>query len=213
MRSLFATWERGDFSSPERWAAADIEWIIADGPVPGRWKGVAGMEESFLGMLHAWDDFRIKADEYRELDDARVLVLVNYSGRGKISGLPIGDVGAKGASIYELNGGQVTRAVTYYDRDRAFADLGLEAETMPEEPATPDLEEISRKNIEALNRGEIDAGLSAFRPDAVLYGSAVDGVTHEGLAAIREFLEEWMGSYEDFEIVTRSSATSAMASP
>jgi hypothetical protein len=26
-------------------------------------------------------------------------------------------------------------------------------------------------------------------------------VTHEGLAAIREFAEEWMGSYEDFEIV------------
>jgi hypothetical protein len=38
---------------------------------------------------------------------------------------------------------------------------------MPEERTTPDLAVISRENIEALNRGDLDVGLSAFRPDAV----------------------------------------------
>jgi ketosteroid isomerase-like protein len=72
---------------------------------------------------------------------------------------------------------------------------------MTEECTTPDLEEISRKNIEALSRGDLAAGLSLFAPDAVWDDSAVEGGVHEGLAAIREHVEEWMGSYEDWEIV------------
>jgi ketosteroid isomerase-like protein len=76
---------------------------------------------------------------------------------------------------------------------------------MPEEPTTPDLEEISRKNFEALNRGDIDAAMSVFRPDAVWDASAVatveGGTPHEGLAAIRELVEAWIGSFEDYEVV------------
>jgi ketosteroid isomerase-like protein len=71
-----------------------------------------------------------------------------------------------------------------------------------EESTTPDLEEISRKNFEALNRGDIDAATSVFRPDAVFDASALGLGTYEGLAAIRKRLEEWMGSFEDFEIVS-----------
>ena len=72
---------------------------------------------------------------------------------------------------------------------------------MPEAPTTRDLEEISRKNIEALSRGDLAAGLSHFGPDAVWDDSAVEGGIYEGLAAIRQHAEEWMGSYEDWEIV------------
>jgi ketosteroid isomerase-like protein len=72
---------------------------------------------------------------------------------------------------------------------------------MTEEPTTPDLEEIARKFIEAVKRRDIDAGLSNFRPDAVWDDSAIGLGTHEGRAAMREHVEVWMGSYEDFEIV------------
>ena len=40
--------------------------------------------------LSAWEGFRVKADDYRELDDERVLVLLHVSGRGKISRLQVG---------------------------------------------------------------------------------------------------------------------------
>jgi ketosteroid isomerase-like protein len=127
VRSIYADWESGDYSSAE-WAHPDIEYVIADGPSPGSWKGRAGMTESFRDFLGAWKDFRAEVQEYRELDDERVLVLIRFSGRGKTSELELDQMRAKGATLYHVRGGKVTRMVTYFDRERALADLGLAPE-------------------------------------------------------------------------------------
>jgi len=59
---------------------------------------------------------------YRELDDARMLVLDRRSGRMKYSGI----VGQwNGAHLFHVQTAKVTRLVAYADRDRALADLGL----------------------------------------------------------------------------------------
>jgi hypothetical protein len=71
---------------------------------------------------------------------------------------------------------------------------------MTGESTTPDLEDILRKNFEAVNRGDIEATMSDFRPDAVWDDSAIGLGTHEGLPAIRKRLEEWMGSFEDLRL-------------
>ena len=76
------------------------------------------MRDLFL----AFEDLRAEAEEYRELDADRVLVLTMFSARGKASGVQIGH---KGAEVFELHGRKVTRIVVYMDRDRALADLGL----------------------------------------------------------------------------------------
>jgi ketosteroid isomerase-like protein len=129
VRSIYEDWERGDFSHVE-WAHDEIECVIADGPSPGRWKGKTGMAESWHEFLSAWEYWRCEADEYRELDDERVLVFERRSARAKRSGLQIGQMTGQtqspGASLFYLRDGKVTRLVTYFDRDRALADLGLE---------------------------------------------------------------------------------------
>ena len=123
-RSVYTGWERGDYSSAE-WAHPEIEFILVGGPTPGSWKGLAGMAEGVHGSLNAWEDWRFAADEYRELDVERVLVLTSYRGRGKRSGLDVGQTRSKGASVFHVCGGRVPRLVAYLNREHAFADLGL----------------------------------------------------------------------------------------
>ena len=125
VRSIFADWERGDFSSAE-WAHPQIEYVRADGPEPGTWTGLARMAEAARTYLDAWNDFRFVADEYRELDSGRVLVLYHFFGRGKTSGVELERVRTEAAHVFHVSGGQVVKFVIYLDRDRAFADLGLE---------------------------------------------------------------------------------------
>jgi len=85
------------------------------------------MAEGEREFLSAWTDLRISADEFRELDGERVLVLHRASGHGKTSGLDITQIGTKGgASLFRVRNGKVTRFVGYFDRDHALADLGLE---------------------------------------------------------------------------------------
>ena len=125
VRSLYAMWERGDFTSDD-WAHPDIEFVSLDGPTPGRWTGPAGMAAGWRDFLSAWDEFQITADEYRELDDERVLVLTRQGGRGKTSGLDLGQMqGNRGAALFYFRGGKVTRLDFYWQRDLAIADLGL----------------------------------------------------------------------------------------
>jgi ketosteroid isomerase-like protein len=115
VRSIFAPWERGDFSSVE-WAHPEIEYVVADGVQPGIWMGVTSMVERWSDGLTVWDDLRVNADEYRELDDERVLVIVRRSGRGKSSGLELGQIHTQGACLFHIRDGKVTRYVTYFDR-------------------------------------------------------------------------------------------------
>jgi ketosteroid isomerase-like protein len=124
VRTIFGAWERGDYSSAE-WAHPEIGLVIADGPTPGSWTGVAAMAEAWREALSAFEELCPQADEYRALDDERVLVLMHFSGRGKTSGLEVGEIHMKGANLFHVRGGKVSRLVLYWDRERAFADLGL----------------------------------------------------------------------------------------
>jgi ketosteroid isomerase-like protein len=127
VRSIYADWEDGDFSSTE-WAPPEIEYVRADGPTPGRWTGLQGMAEGVRDFLSAWEGFRFEVEECRELDGARVLALMHFSARGKTSGVDVGDAWNKGASVFYIRDGKVTRMVFYFDRERPFADLGLASE-------------------------------------------------------------------------------------
>jgi ketosteroid isomerase-like protein len=133
VRSIFAEWERGDFSSSE-WAHPDLELVIADGPTPGHWKGLSVCAKAWRDLLSAWDGMHSDAEEYLEIDDERVFVFAHFSGRGKRSGLDLEQImgSGRGAALFHVSDGKVTRHVVYLDRDRALADLGLA------EPQDPD---------------------------------------------------------------------------
>jgi ketosteroid isomerase-like protein len=65
-----------------------------------------------------------------------------------------------------------------------------------EESATPDLVELMRSHFEAGARGDFDEIFESYAPDALYDMSRFDlGVFH-GPAAIRAFIEDWVGMFE-----------------
>ena len=124
VRSIYAAWEAGDFTLAE-WADPEIEYVGMDGPDPGSSKGRAEMARNFRTWLSTWEEFRLEADEYRDLDSERVLVLDRSSGRGKTSGLDLGQIQSRGAWLFHVRDGKVTRMERYMDRDRALEAVGL----------------------------------------------------------------------------------------
>ena len=44
VRSIYAAWDRGNYSSAE-WADPEIDFVLPDGPAPGSWTGPVGRAE------------------------------------------------------------------------------------------------------------------------------------------------------------------------
>jgi len=86
------------------------------------------MAKGWGEFLRAWDDLRAEPEEYRELDSERVLVLVRNTGRGKASGVDVGEIHSKAANLFHVNDGKVTKIILYWDRENALVDLGLPSE-------------------------------------------------------------------------------------
>jgi ketosteroid isomerase-like protein len=127
VRSIYADWQRGDWSSAS-WAHPEIEYVMVDEPGSAVHKGRAAMGEAWRAFLSAWEDYRLEPEEYRTLDEERVLVLVSAYGRGKTSGVELSEStrGRGGANLFRIRDGVVVRLDAYFDCDRALADLGLE---------------------------------------------------------------------------------------
>ena len=71
---------------------------------------------------------------------------------------------------------------------------------MSEESTTPDLVELVRRAYEASSRRELDAMMSFYGPDSVWDVAPLGLGVYDGAAAIRAFFEDWMGTFEEFEI-------------
>jgi ketosteroid isomerase-like protein len=122
VRSIYADWERGDFSRVD-WAHPQIEFVIVGGADPGQWIGIPAMTEAWRAWLGSWSAYRGEAETFRDVDGRRVLVLIRGVGRGKVSGV---EVELRNANVFEVSDGTVTRLALYSDCDSALADLGLE---------------------------------------------------------------------------------------
>jgi len=69
---------------------------------------------------------------------------------------------------------------------------------MSEESTIRDPVELVGRAFEAANRRDLDAAASSFAEDATFDGRAL-GDHFEGRAAIRSFLEDWFGAYEELQ--------------
>src|SRR5205085_386903 len=80
----------------------EIEYVIADGPDPGVWRGRAAMAKAWGDVLSAYAEYRTVVDEIREIDEERVLVLGSFGGRGKASGIGAFEGMRTAASLWQV---------------------------------------------------------------------------------------------------------------
>jgi ketosteroid isomerase-like protein len=126
VRSIYAATGRGDYLCAGAFLHPDIEFTAVGGPEVVEARGFVALADLWRGFLDSWEDFRVVADTYRQLDDSRFLVLFRRSGRGKVSGVEIAQLaGTEGADVLHLHDGKVIKWLSYWKRDRALADLGL----------------------------------------------------------------------------------------
>ena len=124
VHSIYADWERGDFSSMD-WAHPEVEYVVVDFVEPMRRVGRKATAEGIRAIYGEWEEPRIEADEIRPLGDGRILVLNHLAARAKASGIDVSQMRRNGAAILSVRDGMVIRYLSYFDRERALADLGL----------------------------------------------------------------------------------------
>jgi hypothetical protein len=86
------------------------------------------VEEYGRALLNAWDDWRVQAEEYRELDEGRVLVLERHRGRFARAARQVWSGSTRRAQVFFIRAGKVTKLIAYRDRESALANLGLASE-------------------------------------------------------------------------------------
>jgi ketosteroid isomerase-like protein len=124
VRSIYSDWERGDFSSAA-WAHPEIEWTWIGGPSPRAVHGLPGLAEGTREWLMVWNDARMLAEHYIEIDQDRIAALVHFAGHGKASGLDLAQTGGRSLHLWQLRAGKVTELRFYWDRDQGLTELGL----------------------------------------------------------------------------------------
>jgi uncharacterized protein (TIGR02246 family) len=69
-----------------------------------------------------------------------------------------------------------------------------------EESTTPDLVELARRLVDAMNRRDVAAMMSVFAPDAVWHALGLGDERLQGTTAIRAMLEDWFRPYVEYEV-------------
>lgn len=126
VRGIYESWERGDFSRTAAWAHPEIECVSFGGPITGAFTGPAAIDEGLRTLLDTLDDARPTAEEYRDVDDERILVLGRLRGREKGTGAAVEQLRA---NLFRIRDEKVVRLIFYWERARAFADLGLDPDS------------------------------------------------------------------------------------
>jgi ketosteroid isomerase-like protein len=118
LRQLYEDWGRGDFSGHAEIFDPEMTTETFGMGEPMRANTYEGFVEAMRSWLAAWErPLKLEAEEFLTSGD-RVLALIQWSGRGKGSGVPLE---AGGAHIWTFREGLVVRIEVYRDRDDARA--------------------------------------------------------------------------------------------
>lgn len=120
LEHAFAHFAKGDFRTPTRLYAPEVEWLEHRAvPGAGGFGGLDEVRKGFRGWLSSWDGYRLELLELAGSGD-RYLAAVRGSGRGALSGAYAED---QFFQVWTFSDGQVVRIENFAERDQAEAAL------------------------------------------------------------------------------------------
>jgi ketosteroid isomerase-like protein len=104
-------------------AVPDFEWFPAMGGTAesSSYRGRDGIEKYLMDISDTWEEYRVFAEEFRDLDD-RILMLGRIEGRGRGSRAWID---SPTGTIFGFLNGKTSSVRTYLDRGEALRAVGL----------------------------------------------------------------------------------------
>jgi ketosteroid isomerase-like protein len=123
-KRVIDAFNRRDVESFFALAVPDFEWFPAmAGAVEGSgYRGRDGIEKYLVDIGDAWEEYRVLAEEFRDLDGERVVMLGRIEGRGRGSRAWID---SPTGTIFEFLNGKMSRVRTYLDHGEALRAAGL----------------------------------------------------------------------------------------
>ena len=121
---IYAEWLSGDYSRGD-FAHPGYELVFAPGFLEeGVYRGSSAALRAWKGWLDGWESWEYTPVEWRELDENRILVLIDIDGVNKSTRMKLS---VKSANLWEFEDGLVRRLTLYAHREDLFRDLGLES--------------------------------------------------------------------------------------
>jgi hypothetical protein len=84
--------------------------------------GLNGFASAWRDWLSAWEAWVVAPDEFIEVDENRVLVLIEVRARSKTHHV---EMPIQGANLLTLRDGKVARLELFFNRTKAFEAVGL----------------------------------------------------------------------------------------
>jgi ketosteroid isomerase-like protein len=105
----------------------EINWRAAEGALDdvGEMQGIAAMRRYVEEWVDMFDDFRMVAEEIRDVGDGRVLAVHRIAGRAKISGV---ETEIRFAVVYVIRGDKIVRGREYLTLAEALNAVGIGGE-------------------------------------------------------------------------------------
>jgi hypothetical protein len=105
---------------------ADFETVFDPHPTPvgdlGDVRGVDGFITAWAGFLSAWDSWVVKPEEFIDVDEHRVLVLLDVQARSKTHKV---DIPVPSANLLTLREGKIARVELFTTKGAALEAAGL----------------------------------------------------------------------------------------
>jgi len=125
LRRGYEAFARDDFDGIMPLLDEQIEWRNPEeSPIAGVFHGHQGVMDWLTQVRESFADMRFMPDEFKELPDGRVLVLVRFAFRPTQTGVPME---FPMAHLIAIRDGLITYLKMYSDQQQALKAVGLEA--------------------------------------------------------------------------------------